>query len=209
MLKAASHAKMHVVSFGLNLLMKIIFLSLYQSTVRRLKVKLDVARNKYEKATLDEMAEMTALEAKKRDAQLRQYLDTKLIRTAKIKGIGKKADTLLAYGVESALDITLALHFPGIPKGGANHRALLEWRIKCEASFRYNPNTPLPQAEVQAIKLKYAQLRQSAFIELRGGAGTLSTWESNTRQFVANLESKIPQLIRVYAQAMADHAECF
>lgn len=181
----------------------------YQSNLRNLKPKLDLAYQQFQKASADEILAMKALETKKREAQLRQFLDSKLIRDGKIKGIGKaKADTLLAYGIESALDITPFLNVPGIPNGKALFNNLLAWRSKCEANFRYNPNTPLPQTEVQAIKLKFAQARQSALIELRGGAGTLSSWEADTRRLLTNLESKMPQLTRAHAQALADQAMC-
>ena len=192
-----------------NLVRLRVALANYQSNVRSLKPKLDMAYQQFQKASADEILAMKALEEKKREAQLRQFLDTKLIRDGKIKGIGKaKADTLLAYGIESALDITPSLNVPGIPNGKAHFNNLLAWRFKCEASFRYNPNTPLPQAEVQAVKLKYAQARQSALIELRGGAGTMSAWEADTRRFVTSLESKMPQLMRVHAQALADQSVC-
>src|SRR5207244_13046735 len=57
------------------------------------------------------------------------------------------------------------------------------------------------------IKLKYAQTRQSALVELRGGAGTLSALEVETSRLATRLEAKIPQLARTHAQALADHRE--
>jgi DNA-binding helix-hairpin-helix protein with protein kinase domain len=179
----------------------------YQSKVRAFTVNLESAYQRFQKASADEASDMKSLEAKKRDAQLRQFLDSKLIRNHRIRGIGQvKAATLVAYGYESALDITPTMNVTGV--GPVLLRALLAWRGQCEAAFRYNPNTPLPQAEVQAVKLKYAQARQAALVELRGGAGTLSAWETETRKAVNSLESKIPQLARAHAQAVADQREC-
>ena len=183
-------------------------LAVYQPKVRGFRVNLEAAHQRFQKTSIDEAADMKVLESKKREAQLRQFLDSKLIRSHSIDRVRSvDASTLLAFGIESALDITPAMKkVPGI--GDVRRRSLLNWRLQCEAAFRYNPNTPLPAAEVQAVKLKYAQARQSALVELRGGAGTLSALEAETRRAVNNLEGKIPQLARAHAQALADHREC-
>ena len=179
----------------------------YQGKARGILATLDPAYRRFQKATAEEAADMQALEAKKRDVQLRQFLDSKLIRKHRIAGIGKiKGATLVAYGVESALDITPGMDVPGI--GHVLLRNLLTWKAGCVAAFRYNPNTPVPQAEMQAVKLKYAQAKQSALAELRGGAATLSSLESETRQAITGLESTLPKLANAHAQALADKGEC-
>lgn len=150
---------------------------------------------------------MILLSGKKREAQLKQYLDSQLILNHDIRGIGpSKKAVLVGYGIESALDITPDIKVPGI--GPVLLGELLAWRKGREAAFRYNPNTPLPPAEVQAIRLKYAQVRQAAIVELRGGAFTLSSLEGETQRAVTRLEQSIPELARDYAQALADHREC-
>jgi len=95
---------------------------------------------------------------------------------------------------------------PGI--GNVRRWNLLKWRTMCENQFHFNPSIPIPLADVHAVKLKYAQARQSAHIELRGGAGNLSAFETETLRVVTSMESKLPQLTRAYAQAVADHREC-
>ena len=182
-------------------------LSAYRSKIGILMPNLDSTYQIYLKTKDDELLELKALELKKREVQLRQYLDSQLIRNNTIPGIGPaKEANLCAYGCESALDITQSLKVPGI--GPVLLSNLLAWRAKCESQFKYNPNTPLPQAEVQAIKLKYSQLRQSLLIELRGGAGALSALETTTNKTVQSLESQLKQLAKSYAQAIADHKEC-
>jgi DNA-binding helix-hairpin-helix protein with protein kinase domain len=180
----------------------------YQSKVRGVIENLEPAYQRFQKVCADETADMKVLEAKKREAQLRQFLDSKLINKhviARIRSVD--ARTLMAYGIESALDVTPSMKkVPGI--GEVRKRSLLNWRAVCESQFRYNPNTPMPQAEVQAVKLKYAQSRQSALFEIRGGAATLSALETETVQSVNSLESKISQLARSHSQALADHHEC-
>jgi DNA-binding helix-hairpin-helix protein with protein kinase domain len=184
-----------------------IVLESFQSSVTTAMPKLEAANQRNEKSKSDEIADMRILHNKKREAQMRQFLDTKLIRNSKIPGIGRaKEATLLAYGIESALDINTSISVPGI--GGVLLTNLRAWRAICEREFRYNANTPLPPAEVQAVKLKHAQTRQSALIELREGAARLTTMEGETRAAVSSLKLKILELARIYAQAVADHREC-
>jgi len=179
----------------------------YQAKVRSLMPSLEAAYRSFTLAARDEEAELRALEAKKRDAQLRQFLDTFLIRNHRIQGIGQvKVATLVAFGVETALDITPTMRVTGIGPVLLNQLRL--WRASCEAKFRYNPSTPLPQAEVQAVKLRYAPIRQSTFAELRGGAGALAALEADTRRKVALIEGKLSLLEKTCAEALADHAQC-
>ncbi len=179
----------------------------YQVKVRAFSVNLEAVHQRFQKASADELTGIKALDAKKRETQLHQYLDSRLIMRETYIGIGdtRKA-TLVGYGIESALDIRSDLKVPGF--GPVLIDRLIDWRRSCEAAFRYNPNTPLPQAEVQAVKLKFAQARQSALVELRGGAGSMSALETETQRTINSLEAKILLLARTHAQAIADHHEC-
>jgi DNA-binding helix-hairpin-helix protein with protein kinase domain len=183
-------------------------LTSYQSKVRPLRTTFQAAYDRFKKACEEEATAMRLLETGKRDAQLRQYLDSQLIRNHSIPSIRRNDKaTLLANGIESALDITSTMKkLPGI--GDTRRHSLLAWRVRCEFAFRYNAAAPLPQAEVHAVRMKYAQAKQLALVELRGGAGTLSTLEVETQKAVAKLETKLPELIRLHAQAVADHALC-
>lgn len=182
-------------------------LASYRGKVLGVRTNLESAYQRYQTASTDETKDMRALESKKQESQRRQFLGAQLIRNHRIKGIGPvKAATLVGYGIESALDITPTMNVTGV--GPALLGQLLRWRKDREAAFRYNPNTPLPPAEVQAVKLKHAQARQAAIVELRGGAGSLTALETETQRLVSSLESKRPQLVRAHAQALADHGQC-
>jgi len=180
----------------------------YQSRVRDLKRSVEPAYHRLQKASEDEATEIRALEAKKREAQLRQYLDAQLIRNHhidRVRSVDKA--TLVANGIESALDISWWMKkVPGI--GDKRRESLLAWRARCEAAFRFNPKAPLPEPEVQAVRFKYAQAKQHALVEVRGGAGTLSALESEAQRVITTLEARLPQLARGHAQALADHREC-
>lgn len=180
----------------------------YQTRVRESIPSLEAAHLRFNTARAAADADIKALEAKKREAQLRQFLDSKLIINHNIDRIRSvDVQTLIGYGIESALDICLTMRkVPGI--GDVRRRSLLNWKAQCERQFRFNPGTPLPQAEVLAVRLRYAQVKQSALVEMRGGADALARLEVGARRTISDLESKLPELARQYAQAFADHQIC-
>jgi DNA-binding helix-hairpin-helix protein with protein kinase domain len=104
-------------------------------------------------------------------------LTTASIRSATIQGIGQALKAaLVANGITTAADFTgisygagsevlinlrngRRVHPSGI--GAVKAVALETWRREVEARARRTQPTSLPPAQVQAIRLKYAQQRQS------------------------------------------------
>ena len=168
---------------------------------------LDVARKRFDSATADERLAMQALHQRGRELQLMEFLRTQLIDNAYIANIGPaRRATLTAYGVGSALDINDEMSVPGFGQGLFGN--LLEWRRSCEARFRFQPNKPLPVAELNAVKVKFAQPRQSAMADLREGAARLENLEKNTREATSQGTAEILALARNHAQAVADLSLC-
>jgi DNA-binding helix-hairpin-helix protein with protein kinase domain len=169
--------------------------------------KLDAARQQFEKARADEIAAFRELNNRRRDVQLRQHLQAQSIQAASIPKIGdaKKA-TLTAYGFGSAWDIHPNMDVPGI--GDVLKGNLLAWRADCEQRFRYNPNAPLPPAEVRAVKIKFSGARQTAMVVVREGAAKLEALESDIRSRQSQLQLNLIEAARKHAQAAADFAEC-
>lgn len=182
-------------------------LSNYQTLVRAAYPILETARQRFEKARADELADMRALHNKRQELQLRQYLARQLIGDADIPNIGSgRKQTLAAYNVCTAADIQWNTQVPGF--GDVLLGYLQAWRRRCEAQFRYNASIPLPTAEVNAVKVKHAQVRQMALAELRGGAAKLESVESKTKSVVSQARMEILSLARAHAQAIADLAAC-
>jgi hypothetical protein len=111
------------------------------------------------------------------DQHLVAQLTTASIRSATIQGIGQALKAaLVANGITTAADFTgisygagsevlinlrngRRVHPSGI--GAVKAVALETWRREVEARARRTQPTSLPPAQVQAIRLKYAQQRQS------------------------------------------------
>lgn len=179
----------------------------YQDRVRVAIPPLEAARNRFEKARSDELADLRTLHDRRQELQLHQFLAKQLIRDAGIPGIGGTREaTLAAFNICTALDIHANLQVPGF--GEVLLGNLMAWRRQWESRFRYNAAVPLPTGEVNAVKVKHAQARQSALSELKSGAKTLEQMETITAAFVNQSKLEILNLARNHAQAAADLTAC-
>ena len=182
-------------------------LSAYQSQGNAQFPMLQAARQRFEQARANETADLKKLRQQRQELQLRQFLANKSIQSADIANIAStRKATLVAYGIGSALDIRPDMSVPGFGDVLVEH--LLVWRRICESQFRYNPNTQLPTAEVNAVKVKHAQTQQSALAELRGGAAKLESLESEARTAANQQKMEILNLALAHVQAVADLAVC-
>jgi hypothetical protein len=179
----------------------------YMASVNAALPALQAAKQRFEKASAEELAEMRKLHEKRQELQLQQFLAMQLIRDANITNIGggRKA-VLSAHGIESALHIRAGMQVPGF--GQTLLQNLMAWRQACASRFRFNPNAPLPPAEVNRVKIRYAQTKQSALAELRGGAAKLENAETKTRFAVSQAKNYVLNLARWHAQTAADASVC-
>lgn len=177
--------------------------SKYNSMVADELKKLRAIHDRISHLANERAEDMRKAEARKRDLQLRDFLDKQHIFNAGIHGIGPaRLSTLSAYGIETALDITPHINVPGI---GEKYTArLLNWRRLCEARFRFNPSIPLPPQEVQQIDGKFAKIRNQLIFDLKQGPQTLATLNSQARSKFNQLDLQINSQSKSHAQACAD-----
>jgi DNA-binding helix-hairpin-helix protein with protein kinase domain len=179
----------------------------FQDKVKASLPALDSARKRFENSRAAELADLRLLNSRRQELQLRHFLSLCLIRDADIPGVGKgRKATLAAYNVSSAADIHDSLKIPGIGLVLLGH--LRAWRRTCESKFNYRSGAPLPVSEVNAVKLKHAQPRQSALAELRIGAAQLENVESSTRSAFAAAKLELQNRARAHSHALADLAAC-
>ncbi|MBX3329580.1 MAG: hypothetical protein KF722_04195 [Nitrospira sp.] len=91
------------------------------------------------------------LEGKRHGRQLDRYLDRFRIDRGDIPGIGPSRTAMLAsYGIETAADIKRGgIDIPGF--GRKLNSELLKWRKGHEQNFRFNPNEPVNQADIDEL----------------------------------------------------------
>lgn len=147
--------------------------------------------------------ELKNLENHKREMLLAAHLDRFLIARAQISGIGpKRRQALLAYGIQSALDVPNCKTVPGI--GELYYSKLINWSRQCAASFRFDSAQSIPAAEIQKVELKFAQMRRSLDSELKKGLAQLQFLNTKAAGDREPLESQIQMLLKDYSQAKAD-----
>jgi DNA-binding helix-hairpin-helix protein with protein kinase domain len=147
-------------------------------------------------------------ERKRREAQLRRYLETFLIRRARIKGIGPAREAALAsYGVETAADVELRalLRVPGF--GEASAKPLLEWRRGLESRFVFSQQ-PTPADLQAAADLRRHRAHEAAQlrIKLQSGAGELLTAAATITARLRAEDPVVSRAWREWQQARVDLA---
>jgi DNA-binding helix-hairpin-helix protein with protein kinase domain len=177
----------------------------YQQQFGKKKAEPQAAYNRYLRLDQEKREQLQKLEARKRELLLNEFLDKVLIRNHDIPEIrAKRKQTLQAYGIESAFDISYSMNVPGF--GPHLTSVLLNWRRQCEARFRFNPAGPLPQNELHELNLRMTELRRSLEIELRSGPQRLNEISVTAERKLRECEARTANLISKQAQTQADMA---
>lgn len=143
------------------------------------------------------------IEERKRNAQLEDFLDRKRLIYASISGIGdQRFQTLVAYGIETALDVRGGVSVPGF--GPALRSRLAAWVRQCEQQFRFNPATALPNDEIARIDLELQQVHQAFRKSVTDALSALGSLSTETRMRLAQTETEITAATRSLAQAISD-----
>ena len=146
-----------------------------------------------------------ALEADRKTAQLRRFLDGYRIDRARIPGIGEgRKATLQSFGIETALDIDRnhVLRVPGF--GPVLAEALGSWRRSTESKFVFDPSKGVDPSDLaaldQAMRARKAQIEQV----LQRGAADLEKirYEISLRRQA--LLQQLEAAAKTIAQAEAD-----
>ena len=167
------------------------------------RAELRVIYDRYIHLDREQMAEMKKLEQKKRDFQLKDFLLRKMIRNAIIPGIGDgRKDTLQAYGVETAWDVTPRMNVPGI--GEAFTLRLLQWRRQCEGRFSYNASAPIPVQEVHELNVRINMIRNNLMSDLKQGPQSLMNIWASAKSQIAQIEYQLQEAITRRAKCHAD-----
>jgi DNA-binding helix-hairpin-helix protein with protein kinase domain len=145
------------------------------------------------------------LEAGRRTAQLKRFLDRYRIDKAKISGIGPgRTATLQSYGIETARDLEkqAILAVPGF--GHMLTQKLLGWRQSIESKFVFDPAKGVDPADVAALDRTISARKAQIEKVLQAGGAEL---EKIRHQITLRRQSLLQQLeaaAKAVAQAEAD-----
>jgi hypothetical protein len=114
------------------------------------------------------------LEQKKKEAQLNRHLDRFLIAHAKIRKIGSGRKAVLAsFGIETAADIDPRKISSIQGFGPSLISELMAWRQTQVSKFVFNPNEPVSQGDLSALKSKIAASKVHLENQIRLAAANL------------------------------------
>lgn len=179
-----------------------------RATDRRFDEKLrELSGLRAQHASLDAeyKAEYAKLEAGRREAQLKRFLERYSIDEAGVKGIGStRATTLSSYGIETAADVTYAAvgAVPGF--GPALTKRLVAWQASLMKRFVFNPNEGVHPQDVAALQQRHSAKRAGLERTLREGAATLQRIRSETLMYRHHAPGEAQKLRDQLAQAEAD-----
>ena len=108
----------------------------------------------------EEAQKLVQLANRKRELQLRHFLEQHYIDQVKIKGVGNARKlTLRSYGIETAADVdyTAIVRISGFGPTIAN--ALVAWRRQVEGSFRFDPQKEVNPTDIATLKAEYHRRR--------------------------------------------------
>jgi DNA-binding helix-hairpin-helix protein with protein kinase domain len=177
----------------------------YQTKFTKQKSELRKDFERYSHLDQERASEMRKLEQKKRELQLRAFLDHQLIARARLPGIGPgRVATLQAYGIETALDVTQRMSVPGI--GYTYTKRLLDWRRACEGWFQFDASAPIPAQELHELDVRINTVRNNLISDLKQGPQVLANLGAIARSRVLQLELQIDANAKILARVTADLA---
>jgi DNA-binding helix-hairpin-helix protein with protein kinase domain len=159
----------------------------------RKKRDLAALRSKHAEIETQRNSEWQQLQARVREIQKRDFLDTFFVENVKLNDIGptRKADLLSLGGIETANDIEIArlMQVPGF--GPKRIGTLLAWRQEVEAKFSFNPTTGVPQQEKLYFESKFQQLLQPIQQQLLAGQKELEAIKQSADAQLARICEQI------------------
>ena len=127
-------------------------------------------RDEYQLLSQTMEQEFQRLRSTAHDRQKRKHLERFLIERAEIPGVGQSRKAALrSFGIETAADVTRDRVRQVYGFGPTLTRAMVSWGARCEQGFRFDPSKTLVEADIYAVRSKYAA-RSAALEKILGGA---------------------------------------
>ena len=140
-----------------------------------------------------------------REEQLKEFLESQFISSARISGIGPGRVTMLeAHGIETAYDVSNASvgRVPGF--GPTLTTNLVVWRTMCEARFVFDPKKGIPVQRLQQLRLLYVSKERSLERTLVAGPASLKGVIQKARSHVETIRIRCLDYEKRIAQAFVD-----
>ena len=157
---------------------------------------------KHDKVNQDYVKDLWQAEQDSKKIQLENFLDSHLIRNAKLKGItSDRVLSLESFGIESAKDVPMlkSQKVPGI--GPVISNRLLDWRDDLIKTFV--PSQKLPESEKNRVASRYAPVMLPLGQAIQGAIQDLEGITTTHRSREAELVRSIATAVQASAVAQA------
>jgi DNA-binding helix-hairpin-helix protein with protein kinase domain len=169
------------------------------------KAELAKLRNELEGLTGAENQEIKKLHSSAHDRQKQKFLDTFLIDTASIPGVGPTRKAVLrSFGIETAADVKRNRVMQVRGFGENLTRAVLDWKASCERKFTFNPAAAISPSDRDAVRAKFAAKRAALEGRLAAAPAELQQFRQRAPFQLASLIPQLEAAAKKLAKAQAD-----
>ena len=177
----------------------------YQHRKHRLVEQINHLGHTWQRLPEGYQKEYRQLEQNREALARADFLRSRLLADYDIPKVGRgRKQVLASYGIESAQDLSEQRIRAIKGFGPALTASLLEWRQQMEAGFHFDPGSAVPQAEAQALALKFKQHQDSIRLYLDQELKQLEVLIRRAEQDYQPLWMQACQLTGKLDQAEAD-----
>lgn len=169
--------------------------------------QLAALRSDYSNLPGEEARELDQLKSTAEVRQRQKFLERWHIDSATIKGVGASNKAALrSFGIETAADVSWNKVNAVKGFGDVKTRAVVDWRMSCERRFTFNPLLAVPEADKNAVRVRFAAKRRMLEAGLSAGIGELQHFQREAARKTTTLWPLIQEASQKLAQARADWA---
>ena len=167
--------------------------------------KLTEAKSLYESLGSRRNKEYDQLQSSARERQLEDHLERCFISSYKISGIGPtRVVTLESYGIETAADVSYE-RVEAVPGFGPKlAHAVVGWRSKQVARFKFNASQGAPASSIQNLDMKNLQQKSQIQTMLEAGPSELRAITNGANAELGRLDEHLAELELALVQAEVD-----
>lgn len=134
----------------------------------RIRADAQLLISQIQRLPAEEQKRIGDLTSNVQQAQLKRFLESHSIETAKIKSLGTARKlTLRSYGIETAYDVDRARIERIHGFGPAKAQTLVAWRRSIEAKFRFDPRRGVDARDIATVKADIAKRQIDGETRLR------------------------------------------
>jgi DNA-binding helix-hairpin-helix protein with protein kinase domain len=176
-----------------------------RSDFRKELERLELTKAEIESLRLRYQADLDALHLQRERRQLDAFLQSHLIRQARIPLIDDwQKSTLESFGIETAFDLN-EIRISNVDGfGPMSVSALMDWKRSVQKKFKFRPRQNLPSVDRNTILARYLRRREELEDSLAGGRASLELLVNQLQEVRSRFQQRLSAAAVEARQADAD-----